>query len=109
MPRSTAWAVVGDEVTPSWSRVSWLKSRPFSGSSRIWLWSTSAVTDDWWVATSTASPVTTTRSATPPIFISMLMAASWPTVSATPAYSAVRKPAISTVRSYLPGASASAR
>jgi hypothetical protein len=109
MPRSTCCDVLGDAVTPAWSNVSWLKSRPFSGSSRIWLWSTSAVSDACFVWTSVLSAVTTTRSDMPPIAISTLRTSAWPTDTATLSYSAVRKPDSSTVTSYLPGASPSAR
>ncbi len=99
MPRSTACAVLGDDVTPGWSSVSWLKSRPFSGNSLICACSTRPTTAGLCMATSVASAVTTTRSANPPSFISTLRAACWPTESGTRAYSAVRNPDNSTVMS----------
>ena len=76
MPRSTCCCVLGDAVTPGCSSVSWLKSRPFSGSSRICFSSTSAATDDCRVFTIDASAVTMTCSSMPPTFSRTLTTAS---------------------------------
>ena len=99
MPRSTCCCVVGDAVTPGCSSVSWLKSRPFNGSSRTWRSSTSAAIDDWRMLTSAVSPATTTCSSTPPTFICTDTTASWPTASTMSGTRAVRKPWSSTLNS----------